>query len=98
MAKLKRAELKTHKKRHKSWQKYAKAEIKKGNKPVAFKYWRVDLKPQPKLKSKLKSKPKKETESVYFRGVKRESLESRLKRTGGLSDEEIRRLGGKSKR
>ena len=58
--------------RHKSWQKYANAEIKKGKKPIAFKYWRKDL----------KSKPKKKTESTYFRGIKRETPESRLKRAG----------------
>ena len=33
MARLKRKALKTHKERHKSWQKYAKAEIKRGDKP-----------------------------------------------------------------
>ena len=71
--------------RHKSWQKYAKAEMKKGKKPVAFKHWRTDLKP----------KPKKKTESVYFKGIKRETVESRLKRSG-LSDKEIARMGGKS--
>jgi len=83
MARLKRKALKAHKERHESWQKYAKAEIKKGKKPVEFKYWRKDLKP----------KPKKETESVYFKGIKRETTKSRLKRAG-LSDAEIKRMGG----
>jgi len=60
--------------RHKSWQKYAKKELKEGRKPVAFKHWRTDLKPKPKKKGKM--------ESAYFRGIKRETPESRLKRAG----------------
>jgi len=60
--------------RHKSWQKYANKEIKAGRKPVAFKHWRKELKSKPK--------PKKKTESVYFKGIKRETPESRLKRAG----------------
>ena len=56
-------------KRHKSWQKYAKKELSLGRKPRPFKNWKPELK-------------KKKTESVYFRGIKKESYESRLKRAG----------------
>jgi len=56
-------------KRHESWQKYAKKELSLGRKPRPFKDWRKDLKP-------------KKTESVYFKGIKKESYESRLKRAG----------------
>jgi hypothetical protein len=68
-------------KRHKSWQKYAKKQIKKGKKPIAFKHWRTDLKSEG-------------MESVYFRGTKRQTTESRLKKAG-LSDAEIERMGGR---
>ena len=72
-------------KRHKSWQEYAKKQIKAGKKPVAFKHWRTDLKP----------KPKKSMESVYFKGLKRESYESQMARAG-MTKDEIDRLKGKS--
>ena len=56
-------------KRHRSWQKYAKKELAAGRKPTPFKKWRTDLK-------------KENRESVYFKGIKRESYQSRLKRAG----------------
>jgi len=71
--------------RHRSWQKYAKAELKKNKKPVAFKYWRTNL----------KTKPKKKTESIYFRGIKRESYESQMARAG-MTKAEIDKFKGKS--
>ena len=46
------------------------------------------------LPKKKKKKKAKKTESVYFRGIKRESTESRLKRSG-LSQAEIDRFKGK---
>jgi len=58
--------------RHKSWQKYAKEELKKGKKPIPFKHWRTDL----------KKKPKKSMESVYFRGIKKPTVESQLSKAG----------------
>jgi len=42
---------------------------------------------------KFKDYKHKETESVYFKGTKRETTKSRLKRAG-LSDAEIKRMGG----
>jgi len=68
-------------KRHKSWQKYAKKELAAGRKPTPFKHWRTDLK-------------SKKSESVYFKGIKRETTASRLKRSG-LSDAELERMGAK---
>jgi len=56
-------------KRHRSWQKYAKKELAAGRKPKKFKDWKPELK-------------KENQENVYFRGIKRESIESRLKRAG----------------
>lgn len=58
-------------KRHKSWQKYAKKELAAGRKPMKFKNWKPELKRSKK-------------ESVYFRGMKKETYEdkrSRLKRS-----------------
>jgi hypothetical protein len=71
--------------RHKSWQKYAKEKLAKGEKPIPFKHWRTDLKP----------KEKGNMESVYFRGIKRETPESRLAKAG-LSQAEINKFKGKS--
>ena len=59
--------------RHRSWQKYANKEIDAGRKPLAFKRWRTDLKSKPKSKK---------TSNVYFKGIKRETTESGLKRSG----------------
>jgi len=42
MAKLKRAALKAHKKKHRAWQKYAKAKLAKGEKPIKFKDYEPD--------------------------------------------------------
>lgn len=55
--------------RHLTWQEYAKKELAAGRKPKKFKDWRPELK-------------KENQESVYFKGIKRESYESRLKRAG----------------
>ncbi len=48
-----------------------------------------------KIKEQLKKKKKKDNrEDVYFRGNKRESMESQLKKAG-LSEEDLRSFRGK---
>ena len=41
MARLKRKALKAHKKKHETWQKYAKAELNAGRKPIKFKDYKA---------------------------------------------------------
>lgn len=54
------------------------------------------MKHSPAGKKYLKGK-KKDTESVYFKGIKRKSIEARLSEAG-VSEADIRRLrGGKKK-
>lgn len=67
--------------RHKSWQEYAKKEIKAGRKPTKFKSWKTPTK----------------TEDVYFRGLRKEAPESQLATAGLTADEIARLQGKSTK-